>query len=327
MKRGLLVAIALGVSVLMFSSVALAQITTSGTLEWKILGSDEKPGGFEVASPVFKYGDVRMHYDVKLTSGAWEALFAPRVRLDKDPELIEDNGSYLKVYFDSSSLKLQPRLDYEVFDVYAIGAAEAIDGKANIPKKPGVKLNVPFKPLDMDLDLVVNSSAVFKNTGMEATGVGDKETKWNYGAGLSFDVEPISVAVQFITTDVADATWYGSSYGAKLGVDLAPVTITAEFASWSPEGAGLNDGSGMYAKIGYALDEGLGSLALEYKGSDKEFNGANPGPTADDYSKLAGTYTYPLAEAVNMSFTVASIDKGLGDADFTEYEVKFAASF
>jgi len=323
MKKGLVIGIALMVSLFMLSSVALAEITTSGTVQWKVYGSDEKPGGFEVASPVFKYGDVRMHYDVLLTSGPWEALFAPRIRLDDEPQFVEDDGSYLKVYFDSSSLKLQPRLNYGVFDVYSFVA----DDSANIPKKPGVKLNVPFKPLDMSLDLVVNSSAVYKNTGMEATGLGDQEAKWNYGAGLSFDVEPISVAVQFINTDVADATWYGTSYGAKLGVDLAPVTITAEFASWSPEGAGLNDGSGMYAKIGYALDEGLGSLALEYKGSDKEFNGANPGPTAKDYSKLAGTYTYPLAEAVNMILSVASVDKGLGDPDFTEYEVNFAASF
>jgi len=322
MKKGLVIGIALVVSLFMLSSVALAEITTSGVIEWKVYGSDEKVGGAEVASPVFKYGDVRMHYDVKLTSGPWEALFAPRVRLDDATPFVEDDGSYLKVYFDSSSLKLQPRLDYGVFDVYSFVA----DDSANIPKEAGVKLNVPFKPLDMSLDLVVNSSAVYKNTGA-TWGWGDQEAKWNYGAGLSFDVEPISVAVQFINTDVADATWYGTSYGAKLGVDLTPVTITAEFASWSPEGAGLNDGSGMYAKVGYALDEGLGSLALEYKGSDKEFNGAGGGPTTEDYSKLAGIYTYPLAEAVNMIFTVASVDKGLGDGGFTEYEVNFAASF
>ncbi|MFQ6067106.1 MAG: porin [bacterium] len=322
MKKGLVVVIALVVSFSMFSSVALAAITTSGSVQWKISGSDEKPGGAKVASPLFKYGDVRMHYDVKLTSGPWEALFAPRVRLDKDPEIVEDNGSYLKVYLDSSSVMLKPRLDYGVFDVYSVVA----DGAANIPKKPGVKVNVPFKPLDMTLDLVLNSSEVFKNTGGENTaGSGDKEAKWNYGAGLSFSVEPISVALQFVTTDVTDATWYGSAYGAKLGVDLAPLSITAEFASYSPEAAGEKDGSGIYGKLGYALEEGLGDLALVYKGSDKNFNGCGTA-TADDYSKIEGTYTYPLAEAVNMSFTVASVDKGQGDPDFTEYSLKFAAS-
>ncbi len=326
MKKGLLVAIALGVSVLMFSSVALAEITTSGSVQWKIAGSDEKSGGLEVASPLFKYGDVRMHYDVLLTSGAWEAKFAPRVRLDKADPLVEDDGSYLKVNFDSSSLTLQPRLDYGVFDVYSYGAAGAIDGAANIPKEAGVKLDVPFNPLDMDLNLVVNSTAVFKDTG-GTTGTGNQETKWNYGAGLSFTTHPMTLAVQGVTTDVTDATWYGSSYGGKLEVDLAPVTINAQFVSWSPEGAGLSDGSGIYGKIGYALDAGLGDLALEYKSCDKHFNGANFGATDDEYIKLAGTYTYPLAEAVNMSLTVASVDKGLGDGDFTEYEVKFAASF
>jgi len=332
MKKGLLVAIALGVSVLMFSSVALAEITTSGTLEWKIYGSDENTlvstGGWtgEVASPIFKYGDVRMHYDVLLTSGAWEAKFAPRIRLDKSPEIVEDDGSYLKVYFDSSSLTLQPRLDYGVFDVYSYGPGGVIDGAANIPKEAGVKLDVPFSPLDMDLSLVANGTAVYKNTG-GTWGWGNQETKWNYGVGLSFDVEPLSVAVQGVTTDVTDATWYGTSYGGKLAVDLAPVTINAQFVSWSPEDAGLSDGSGIYGKVGYALPEGLGDLALEYKSCDEHFNGANFGPTPDEYSKLAGTYTYPLAEAVNMSLTVASVDKGLGDGDFTEYEVKFAASF
>lgn len=329
MKKGLLVAIALGVSVLMFSSVALAaEITGSGSVQWKIYGSDEKPGGFEAASPLFKYGDVRMHYDVLLTSGSWEAKFAPRIRLDKEPEILQDHNSYLKVFFDSSSLMMQPRLNYGVFDVYSFVA----DDSANIPKKAGVKLNVPFKPLDMDLDLVLNSSAVYKDTG-GATGTGDQETKWNYGVGLSFDVEPISVALQFITTDVTDATWYGSAYGVKLGVDLAPVTITAEYVGWSPEGelgtervTELKDGSGLYGKVGYALGEGLGDLALEYKGSDEEFNGTNKGATPDEYTKLKGLYTYPLAEAVNMILSVASVDKGLGDGGFTEYEVMFAAS-
>ena len=335
MKKGLLVAIALGVSVLMFSSIALAaEITTSGSVEWKISGSDENTlvstGGWtgKVASPLFKYGDVRMHYDVILTSGAWEAAFKPRIRLDKSPELVEDDGSYLKVNFDSSSLTLQPRLDYGVFDVYSYGWGGGIDGAANIPKEAGVKLDVPFQPLDMDLNVVVNSTAVYKNTGA-TWGWGEQETKWNYGAGLSFTTHPMTLAVQAVTTDVTDATWYGTSYGAKLEVDLAPVTVNGQFVSWSPESAWLSDGSGVYGKVGYALSDGLGDLALEYKSCDENFNGANSifGATPDEYSKLAGTYTYPLAEAVNMSLTVASVDKGLGDGGFTEYEVKFAASF
>ncbi len=339
MKKGLLVAIALGISVLMFSSVALAEITTSGSVQWKIYGSDENkfwetlgPLGWtgEVASPVFKYGDVRMHYDVLVTSGAWEAKFAPRIRLDDNPQFLEDDGSYLKVYFDSSSLTMQPRLDYGVFDVYSYGWGGAIDGAANIPKEAGVKLDVPFKLLDMDLQVVANSTAVYKNTGGTTAGwtagLGNQETRWNYGVGLSFNVEPLTVAVQGITTDVTDATWYGSSYGAKMEVDLAPVTINAQWVSWSPEDAALSDGSGVYGKVGYALPEGLGDLALEYKSCDRDFNGANSGATFDEYNKVAGTYTYPLAEAVNMSLTVASVDKGMGDGDFTEYEVCFAAS-
>jgi len=323
MKKGLIVGVALVVCLFMFSSLALAEITTSGSVQWKIAGSDEKVAGAEVASPLFKYGDVRMHYDVKLTSGPWEALFAPRVRLDKDPQIVEDNGSYLKVYLDSSSLTLQPRLNYGVFDVYSVVADDA----ANIPKEAGVKVSIPFKPLDMSLDMVLNSSNVSKDTGAKATVGGDREAKWNYGTGLSFSVKPISVALQFVSTDVTDAAWYGSAYGIKLGADLAPLTITAEYAGYSPEATGVKDGSGIYAKVGYALDEGLGSLALEYKGSDENFNGSNGPATDDEYMKLKGSYTYPLTEAVNMIMAVASVDKGKGDGDFTEYAVKFAAAF
>ncbi|TET68820.1 MAG: hypothetical protein E3J56_10825, partial [Candidatus Aminicenantes bacterium] len=57
----------------LFGNMGLAAITTGGTLELKIVRSNEKLAGAEVASPLLKYGDVRMHYDVKVTSGPWEA--------------------------------------------------------------------------------------------------------------------------------------------------------------------------------------------------------------------------------------------------------------
>lgn len=320
MKKALVIGVGLLVCVFMFSSIALAEITTSGVIEWKVFGTDEKADGFEAASPRFKYGDVRMHYDVKLTSGAWEALVAPRITLDADPEEVVDDGSYLKVYLDGSSVMLKPRLDYGVFDVYSV----THDDPANIPTEPGVKLDVPFKPLDMDLVVVVNSTPVYK-IGGGTTGTGNMETKWNYGTGLTFDVEPISVSVQFVTSDVTDYNWYGSAYGAKLTADLDPISIEAQFATFSPEAAGKKDGSGIFGKVGYALSEGLGDVALEYKGSDKQFNGCGTA-TDDDYTKIKGSYTYPLAEAVNVTLAVSKIDKGLGDPDFLEYEVCFAMS-
>jgi len=320
MKKALVIGVGLLVFVFMFSSIALAEITTSGTVQWKIFGSDEKPGGFDVASPLFKYGDVRMHYDVKLTSGAWEALFAPRIRLDTDGPSVDDDGSYLRVYLDGTNVTLQPRLDYGLFDVYSV----VHDDPANIPSEAGVKLAVPFKPLDMDLSVVVNSTPVYKDTGGE-TGTGNMEAKWNYGAGLGFTTHPITVAVQIISSDVTDYNWYGSAYGAKLTVDLAPISIEGQFASFRPEGAGKKDGSGIFGKVGYALPDNLGDLAVEYKGSDKEFNGCGTATTGD-YSKIKGSYAYPLTEAVNVTLAVSSIDKGQGDADFIEYEVCFAAS-
>ncbi len=319
MKKALVIGVGLLVFVFMFSSIALAEITTSGTVQWKVFGSDEKADGFDAASPVFKYGDVRMHYDVKLTSGAWEALFAPRIRLDDATPFVDDDGSYLMVYLDGTNLTLKPRLDYGVFDVYSV----VHDDPANIPSRPGIKLAVPFKPLDMDLAVVVNSSPVYKDTGGE-TGTGNMEAKWNYGAGLTFALHPITASVQIVSSDVTDYNWYGSTYGAKLGVDLAPISLEAQFATFSPEGAG-KDGSGIFGKVGYALPDNLGDLAVEYKGSDKAFNGCGT-DTDDDYSKIKGSYTYPLAEAVNVTLALSKIDKGLGDPDFMEYEVCFAMS-
>ena len=145
--------------------------------------------------------------------------------------------------------------------------------------------------------------------------------------GLCFAVEPITVALQLDRTDVKDATWYGSSCGVKLTADLAPLTLTAEFANWSPEATHLKTGSGLYGEIAYTLYEGLGSLALEYKKSDKEFNGAGYGPSPKDYYKITGKYSFLLAEAVDLSLALSKVDKGYGDGRFTEFEVKVTISF
>jgi len=328
MKKGLVIGvIILTACGFLFGNMGVAAITTSGTLELKIVRSNEKPAGAEVASSLLRYGDVRMHYDVKVTSGPWEALFAPRIRLDGEPQFVEDDGSYLKVTLNLASFMLKPRLDYEVFDVYAYGPDGVIDGGANIPKKPGIKINLPIKSLNMGLDLAVNNSAVYKNTGMELTGTGDQKTKWNYGAGLAFAVKPITVAVQLDRTEVKDATWYGSSYGVKLTSDLAPLTLTAEFANWSPEATHLKTGSGLYGEIAYTLCEGLGRLALEYKKSDKEFNGGGYGPSPKDYYKITGRYSFLLAKAVDLSLAFSRVDKGYGDGRFIEFEVKVTSSF
>ena len=327
MKKGLVMGVILVTGAFLFGNIGVAAITTSGTLEWKIVRSNEKPAGAEVASPLLKYGDVRMHYDVKVISGPWEALFAPRIRLDKEPQFVEDDGSYLKVTLNKASFMLKPRLDYAVFDVYAYGPDGVIDGGANIPKKPGIKINLPIKSLNMSLDLAVNNSAVYKNTGMELTGIGDQKTRWNFGTGLAFAVKPITVGLQLDRTEVKDATWYGSSYGVKLTADLTPLTLTAEFANWSPEATHLKTGSGLYGEFAYTLCEGLGSLALEYKKSDKQFNGAGYGPSPEDYYKITGKYSFLLAKAVDLSLALSKVDKGYGDGRFTEFEVKVTSSF
>ncbi|MFQ6067604.1 MAG: hypothetical protein ACE5K3_10060 [bacterium] len=327
MKKGLVSGVILVAAGFLFCNIALAAITTQGTLELKIVRSSEKPAGAEVATPLSKYGDVRMHYDVKVTSGPWEALFAPRIRLDGEPQFVEDDGSYLKVTLSHGNFVLKPRLDYEIFHVYAYGPDGVIDGGANIPKKPGIKINLPIKSLNMSLDLAVNNSAVYKDTGMELTGTGDQKTKWNYGAGLAFGVKPITLALKLDRTNVKDAAWHGSSYGVRLKADLAPLTLTAEFANWSPEARHLRTGSGLYGEIAYTLCEGLGRLALEYKKSDKKFNGAGYGPSPRDYYKITGRYSFLLAKAVRLSLALSRADKGYGDRRFTEFEVKVTSSF
>jgi len=118
-----------------------------------------------------------------------------------------------------------------------------------------------------------------------------------------------------------------SSYGVKLTADLAPLILTAEFANWSPEATHLKTGSGLYGEIVYTLCEGLASLALECKKSDKEFNGAGYGPSPEDYYKMTGKYSFLLAEAVKFSLACSRVDKGYGDGRFCEVEVKVTISF
>ena len=137
MKKGLGIGVMLVAWGFLFGDIGVAAITTSGTLEWKIVRSCEKPAGVKVASPLVKAGDVSIHYDVKVISGPWEALLATRMRLDKEPPLIEDDGSYLKATLNLASFMLKPRLDYEVFDVYAYGPDGVIDGGLIFPRNLG----------------------------------------------------------------------------------------------------------------------------------------------------------------------------------------------
>jgi hypothetical protein len=109
-------------------------------------------------------------------------------------------------------------------------------------------------------------------------------------------------------------TWYGSSYGLKVGYSLDAISLTAQYGAWSPAANGLEAGSGYYFEMGYTLPGG-DSFTLSYTGSDKNLNGASSGPTDHDYSKIKGSYSHSLAEAVTLSFEVASTDSGLAGAE------------
>jgi len=162
------------------------------------------------------------------------------------------------------------------------------------------------------LGLVVNNQAV------------DSEVKYNFGAGISYAAEPVTIDIGMGTTPVETDTWYGTFYGISLTADMAPITLTGEYGSFDSKEK--EDGSGYYAELDYDLPEGGGSLGVAYTGADEALNGAGT-KTADKYSCVEGWYEYPITDAVKLKFDVASEDTGLAGAkSVTTYYARIRAS-
>jgi len=297
MKKGLVAIAVLVACVFGFSGAALAaEFGTEGVIEFKLTGTSEDGE----ASGLFEAGDVEVCYSLTLTSGAFETFVSPKLKLAGE---LDCDDAYIKWSPDTLSVTMKPMgIDKGLYDVGGI-----LD-EPNIPSNPGLGFEVPVAPFTFDL--AVNNVAV-----------GD-EAKFSYGLGVEYVINSVTVGGLFGSTDVEAETWYGSYYGGKVAVDLAPLTLEGQYGIFSPEAAGLEDGSGFFAKVGYDLgEEGLGSVALEYKSIDKNLNGAGY-PTPKDYSKLYGEYSYPLTDAVSLTLDAANIEPGTGVDSYTEYEVK-----
>jgi len=304
MKKGLLVTVVLLAVALVFTGCAFAAdttITTSGTIEFKITGTDAKGE----ASGLFAAGDVYVDYEVVGTSGDWEINISPE--FDVVGGALTECDSYIKYSGEGMSLTLDPvGIDYDLWDV------AGNEGTPAIPDNSGIALDLDMEPLA--LNLVVNNQAV-----------GD-ETKYNFGAGISYSASPVTVDIGMGTTPVETATWYGTFYGISLTADMAPITLIGEYGTFSPETSGLKEGSGYYVELDYDLPEGGGSLGACYNGADEALNGAGT-KTADKYSYVEGWYTYPITDDVSLTFDVASEDTGLAGAkSVTSYYAKVSAS-
>ena len=302
MKKGLVAIAVLVACVFGFTGAALAaEFGTEGVIEFKLTGTNQEGE----ASGLFEAGDVEVCYSLTLTSGNFETFVSPKLKLAGE---LDCDDAYIKWSPDTLSVTMKPiGIDKELYDIEGNG------GKPNIPKNPGLGFEVPVAPFTFDLAV---------NNQKETVGDG---VKFSYGLGVEYVINSVTLGGLFGSTDVEDADWYGSYYGGKVAVDLAPLTLEGQYGSFSPEAAGLEDGSGLFAKFGYDLGEGLGSVALEYTSVDKNFNGAGTA-TAKDYSKIYGEYSYPLTEAVSLTLDVANIEPGTGVDSYTEYEVKMGVS-
>ena len=302
MKKGLLAVVTILACALIGAGIATAaEISTSGTVEFKISGSSG-------AGASFANGDVNVIYGVTITSGAFEAYIAPKADLTGTVTGVDDNSTnvltyddaYIKYAGEMATLTMYPfGVDYGLYDLYA---AEP-DGAPNIPSKPGIKAEVPFEPLT--LTAVVNSSA-------------DGDVLYNYGLGLDYTADSLTFGLMANSTPVEDETWYGTSYGVKVSYEMAPMTFTVEYGSFSPSAAGKEAGSGYYAEFSYETDE-TGTFKLSYTGADAKFNGAGT-PTPAAYSKIYGEWVYPVTENTDLTLSAWSEDTGDGTGAATSYE-------
>ena len=340
MKKGLLAVVTILACALVGAGIATAaEISTSGTIEFKISGTSEEgePSG------AFANGDVNVIYGVTITSGAFEAYIAPEADLTGTVTDAEDNSTNVLTYDDvyisykgeMATLTMYPfGVDYGLYDLYAAVPDEA----PNIPSEPGIKVEVPFEPLTLTAVVntqeeteTVNSTTEFVWTDEDEdeefeleelapaeVEEGTGKVMFNYGVGLDYATESLTFGIMANSTSVETADWYGTSYGVKISYEMAPMTFTVEYGTFSPAAEGKEAGSGYYAELSYVTDE-TGTFKLSYTGADAKFNGAGT-PTEDAYSKIYGEWVYPVTENTDLTLSAWSEDTGDGTGAATSYE-------
>jgi len=301
MKKGLIIVAVLVACVFGFTGAVLAaDISTSGTIEFKVTGTSEDGQ----ASGLFGAGDVLVDYSVTLTSGTFEANLTPE--FDLAGEALTFDDAYIKWAPDTVSVTMKPLgIDKGLYDI------AGINDEPIIPSNPGISVEMPVVPFTFDL--VVNNVAVAD------------DATFSYGFGIKYQLDGVTLEGVYGDTDVETATWYGSFYGGQVTAALDALTITGQYGSFNPDTRGYEDGSGYFASLAYVLGEGLGTVTLKYTGLDKNMNGAGVA-TDKEYSKIYGEYSYPLTDAVSLTLDVASIEPGTGVDSYTEYEVVVGVS-
>lgn len=274
-------------------AMAAVDISTSGAIEFTLSGTSEEGK----ASGLFGAGDVLIDYHVTLTSGPWTAVVSPE--FDIGGGALAECDAYITYSAEAFTLTLDPTgIDNGIFDIYSVVADDA----PNIASNPGLKLEVPF---GSSFYLVMNN---------QQSSTDSENAVFNFGGGLSTSLGGVSLDLAFNSDGDEGNIWYGTSYGLKVGYALDAISLVGEYGAWSPGADGLEAGSGYYFEFGYTLPGG-DSLTLSYTGSDKNLNGAGNGPTDHEYSKIKGSYSHSLAEAVTLGFEVASTDSGLSGAE------------
>ena len=121
MKKGLLAVVTILACALVGAGIATAaEISTSGTIEFKISGTSEEgePSG------AFANGDVNVIYGVTITSGAFEAYIAPKANLVDEALTYDD--AYIQYAGEMATLTMYPfGVDYGLYDLYAYGEGGA----------------------------------------------------------------------------------------------------------------------------------------------------------------------------------------------------------
>ena len=307
--RKILVGAVITCLVVGLATVAMAakpEISTSGSIEFKISGTSASGE----ASGLFGAGDVLIDYNVSLTSGPWTAVVSPE--FDIAGGAVGECDAYMTYSGEAFTLTLDPTgIDNGIFDIYSAVA----DGAPGIPSNPGLKLSVPME--NFSFYAVVNN---------QQSSTDPDSAVFEFGGGFGTTMGALSLDLAFNSAGDEGDTWYGSSYGLKVGYSMEALSLTGEYGSFSPSASGKKSGSGYYVSLDYTLPGG-DSFSVSYTGSDKYLNGCGAA-TDHDYSKIDATYSHSLAEAVTLSFEVASEDTGLvGAESVTTWNGKVSISF
>jgi hypothetical protein len=169
---------------------------------------------------------------------------------------------------------------------------------------------------------------------------------FNFGAGLDFSFDMMDLGIQYASNADKSDVWYGNALGVQASFDLDPLSLVVQYGTYNPgdwtycsgdpccygcelytdtTDDELKSGAGYYAELGYDTGD-MGSFTISYTYADEALNGMGY-ETPDPYSSINFEYTYPMAECVDLILSVTNTDCGMGGDSVTDYEGKVSCSF